>query len=153
MPNRAMKGATVLAATFMAASGLSSCAGDDLQPVKTPKLLTQDLPTGDGEMQFDSAWGGVIDATQECVTAHAGGYDWVVVAPTGSSVMEDSSSGEHFLQVDGENHPFGVGYRGGGVAVGDIGGEAADIPGGAECIESTDATDLLIIYSLESADT
>lgn len=136
-------------AVLVVAAG-TACGGEDLVSVDHPVLLTA-APPGDDEITFDSAWGGTLDSRQECVTVVTGEYRSVLVAPNGSLVMEDPDTGELFLRVNEEDYSFDGEYKGGGVSVESAGGDFRNIPGADECIDSTDATDFVIVFTIESA--
>lgn len=135
---------------LLVVAACTACGGEGLVSVDHPVLLTA-APPGDDEITFDSAWGGTLDSSQECVTVVTGEYRSVLVAPDGSLVMEDPDTGELFLRVNDGNYSFDGEYKGGGVSVEGAGGDFRNIPGAEECMDSTDATDFVIIFTIELA--
>lgn len=132
----------------VAVTSVAACHGRDSEPVDTPQLVTAAPRQGD-EIQFDSAWSGVVDDIGGCVGVKTGSGAYVLVAPSRSSVVKNSE-GLLALKVRGKEYPLGSEYQGGGVALDDLPGDAADFEGAEDCLNNSRASGLLMIYDIEN---
>lgn len=138
-----------LLALGLVAGSLVACSSEKSVPVDEPRLVTA-APNEPDAGTFDSAWTAVLDEDGGCVIATAGEYRSVLVAPSGSSMVR-IADGEIALDVDGAEHPLGHEYAGGGFVIeSDVDEAAKKFDGAAECLESTGADTLLVIYDIDS---
>lgn len=137
---------------FIVVLALPACTerglDESLVQVDKPVLITSGPPPEDG-FQFDSAWGGVVEEVEGCVTVRTGEYISVLVAPHQSVVVTNPETSELFLRIDESDYAFGRNYKGGGYSVEGVDISRSGFIGVDECIEATGAGALEVIYSIE----
>lgn len=129
----------------LAAFAHGACASDTASPYEGAQLVTAG-ETGADAISFEARWSGPLTLAAGCLVLSQG-ETYVVVAPAGSQLVGDDPD-DVALRVDGDTHPLGRSYAGGGAYLDADDERISQIAGASECVSRTGASGVVLINAV-----